>query len=149
MSTDTVYSHLAWCNLSRKEGGLGSDLKLPLMSVSPSFFSANYETIILPALIPATAFLAIMASSWRTKVLLYAACSLLTPRAFYGTPLAHIGPGLCADDVLSQITVNDLPVGRSVEETLRLVRAFQFTVSTASSNVTQFSPSSMNAGQTR
>lgn len=26
---------------------------------------------------------------------------------------------------LRQITVNDLPVGRSVEETLRLVRAFQ------------------------
>ncbi len=28
----------------------------------------------------------------------------------------------------SQITVNDLPVGRSVEETVRLVKAFQFTV---------------------
>nr|ABR23404.1 thioredoxin peroxidase [Ornithodoros parkeri] len=28
---------------------------------------------------------------------------------------------------LRQITVNDLPVGRSVEETLRLVQAFQFT----------------------
>ena len=27
----------------------------------------------------------------------------------------------------SQITVNDLPVGRSVDETLRLVKAFQFT----------------------
>uniref|UniRef100_A0A8C8DKL4 thioredoxin-dependent peroxiredoxin n=1 Tax=Oryzias sinensis TaxID=183150 RepID=A0A8C8DKL4_9TELE len=29
--------------------------------------------------------------------------------------------------VLRQITINDLPVGRSVEETLRLVQAFQFT----------------------
>jgi len=28
--------------------------------------------------------------------------------------------------ILRQITVNDLPVGRSVDETLRLVRAFQF-----------------------
>ena len=28
--------------------------------------------------------------------------------------------------VLRQITINDLPVGRSVEETLRLVQAFQF-----------------------
>ena len=28
---------------------------------------------------------------------------------------------------LRQITINDLPVGRSVEETLRLVQAFQFT----------------------
>ena len=28
--------------------------------------------------------------------------------------------------VLRQITVNDLPVGRSVDETLRLIKAFQF-----------------------
>ncbi len=28
---------------------------------------------------------------------------------------------------LRQITVNDLPVGRDVDETLRLVQAFQFT----------------------
>jgi alkyl hydroperoxide reductase subunit AhpC len=31
--------------------------------------------------------------------------------------------------VLRQVTVNDLPVGRSVDEALRLVKAFQFTVS--------------------
>lgn len=31
--------------------------------------------------------------------------------------------------VLRQMTVNDLPVGRSVDETVRLVKAFQFTVS--------------------
>lgn len=29
--------------------------------------------------------------------------------------------------ILRQITINDLPVGRSVEETIRLVQAFQFT----------------------
>lgn len=29
--------------------------------------------------------------------------------------------------ILRQITVNDLPVGRDVEETIRLVQAFQFT----------------------
>jgi len=28
---------------------------------------------------------------------------------------------------LRQITINDMPVGRSVDETLRLVQAFQFT----------------------
>lgn len=32
-----------------------------------------------------------------------------------------------AKGILRQITVNDLPVGRSVDETLRLVQAFQFT----------------------
>ncbi|CAE6395945.1 unnamed protein product [Rhizoctonia solani] len=30
--------------------------------------------------------------------------------------------------ILRQITINDLPVGRSVDETIRLVEAFQFTV---------------------
>jgi len=29
--------------------------------------------------------------------------------------------------VLRQMTINDLPVGRSVEEVMRLVQAFQFT----------------------
>jgi alkyl hydroperoxide reductase subunit AhpC len=29
--------------------------------------------------------------------------------------------------ILRQITINDLPVGRSVDETLRLVQAFQYT----------------------
>lgn len=33
VSTDSVYSHLAWCNLARNAGGLGPDLKLPLMCV--------------------------------------------------------------------------------------------------------------------
>jgi alkyl hydroperoxide reductase subunit AhpC len=31
------------------------------------------------------------------------------------------------EGILRQITVNDLPVGRSVDETLRLLKAFQFT----------------------
>jgi peroxiredoxin 1 len=31
------------------------------------------------------------------------------------------------NQIMRQITVNDLPVGRSVDETLRLVQAFMFT----------------------
>ena len=31
------------------------------------------------------------------------------------------------EGVLRQITVNDLPVGRSIDETLRLLKAFKFT----------------------
>uniref|UniRef100_A0A8C2KQD0 thioredoxin-dependent peroxiredoxin n=3 Tax=Cyprininae TaxID=2743694 RepID=A0A8C2KQD0_CYPCA len=40
------------------------------------------------------------------------------------------GQGLFVIDdkgILRQITINDLPVGRSVDETLRLVQAFQHT----------------------
>ena len=34
---------------------------------------------------------------------------------------------IAPDGTLRQKTVNDLPVGRSVDETLRLLKAFQFT----------------------
>ena len=50
---------------------------------------------------------------------------------FFGHPVTfqfiHRGLFIIDDKgVLRQITVNDLPVGRSVDETLRLVQAFQF-----------------------
>lgn len=51
----------------------------------------------------------------------------------YGVYLEDVGHTLrglfIIDDkqVLRQITMNDLPVGRSVDETLRLVQAFQYT----------------------
>lgn len=44
--------------------------------------------------------------------------------------LIFVGRGLFIIDgrgILRQITMNDLPVGRSVDETLRLVQAFQYT----------------------
>ncbi|OQR78401.1 peroxiredoxin-4-like [Tropilaelaps mercedesae] len=48
----------------------------------------------------------------------------------YLEDLGHTLRGLFiidANGILRQITMNDLPVGRSVDETLRLVQAFQFT----------------------
>jgi peroxiredoxin (alkyl hydroperoxide reductase subunit C) len=51
----------------------------------------------------------------------------------YGVLLEEMGHTLrglfIIDDkgILRQITMNDLPVGRSVDETLRLVQAFQYT----------------------
>lgn len=50
-------------------------------------------------------------------------CSSLTALHLYSRGLFIIDP----NGILRQITINDLPVGRSVEETLRLVQAFQFT----------------------
>ena len=44
--------------------------------------------------------------------------------------LPYLNRGLFIIDgagILRQITMNDLPVGRSVDETLRLVHAFQYT----------------------
>lgn len=49
----------------------------------------------------------------------------------------------------SQMTVNDLPVGRSVEETLRLVKAFQFTVSAYYEYNSGFDRTTLFEGQAR
>ena len=63
--------------------------------------------------------------------------------------LRYASASLCGVSALSdngpiasrQITINDLPVGRSVEETIRLVKAFQFTVRRERASINQFSPS--------
>lgn len=91
VSTDSHFTHLAWINTPRKEGGLGN-IQLPLLADK----------------------------------------SLAVARA-YGVLQEESGisfRGLFIIDEkqnLRQVTVNDLPVGRSVDETLRLVQAFQYT----------------------
>ncbi|KAL5480213.1 TSA1 [Sanghuangporus weigelae] len=92
VSTDSHFSHLAWTQKPRKEGGLGPDLKLPLLADKSMKISRDYNV-------------------------------LLEDQGVALRGLFIIDP----QGTLRQITVNDLPVGRSVEETLRLVKAFQFT----------------------
>jgi len=89
-STDSHFSHLAWTNVSRKEGGLGQ-MAIPLLADKSAKISKSYGV--------------------------YREEDGVTFRGLY-----------IIDDkgILRQITVNDLPVGRSVDETLRLVQAFQF-----------------------
>ena len=48
-----------------------------------------------------------------------------------------------------QITVNDLPVGRSVDETMRLIKAFQFTVRPTSPHAPSILLHIIFLGQTR
>lgn len=90
-STDSVFSHLAWVNTPRKQGGLGS-MNIPLIEDKTHAISKMYGCLKEEEGI-----------------------------AFRGL--------FIIDDKgnLRQITINDLPVGRSVDETLRLVQAFQFT----------------------
>lgn len=90
-STDSHFTHLAWINTDRKNGGLGK-LNYPLladknMSIARSYGVLNEET---------------------------------------GIPFRGLFI-IDKEQKLRQITVNDLPVGRSVDETLRLVQAFQYT----------------------
>ncbi|XP_053674239.1 uncharacterized protein LOC128724539 [Anopheles nili] len=90
-SIDSHFTHLAWINTPRKEGGLGK-INIPLVSDITHNISKDYGVFL--------------------------------------DDLGHTLRGLFIIDdrgVLRQITMNDLPVGRSVDETLRLVQAFQYT----------------------
>jgi len=90
-STDSHFSHFAWVNTPRKEGGLGQ-MHIPLLADKTGEIARKYG--------------------------IYKEDEGI---AFRGLFIID------AKQNLRQITVNDLPVGRSVEETLRLVQAFQFT----------------------
>jgi len=90
-SVDSHFTHLAWINTPRKEGGLGN-MNIPLLSDITHKIARDYGVLL--------------------------------------EDLGHTLRGLFIIDgkgVLRQITMNDLPVGRSVDETLRLVQAFQHT----------------------
>ncbi|EFN89926.1 peroxiredoxin 1 isoform X2 [Harpegnathos saltator] len=91
VSTDSHFSHLAWINTPRKQGGLGGDLGYPLLSDFKKEISARYNV-------------------------------LLEESGVASRGLFIINK----EGILVQFSVNDLPVGRSVEETLRLIKAFQF-----------------------
>ncbi|GMM37730.1 thioredoxin peroxidase [Saccharomycopsis crataegensis] len=90
-STDSEYTHLAWTNVARKDGGLGP-INIPLIADTNHSLSKDYGVLIEEAGIALRGIF------------------IIDPKG-----------------VLRQTTINDLPVGRNVEETLRLIEAFQFT----------------------
>lgn len=90
-SCDSHFSHLAWINVPRREGGVG-DLQIPLLADKSFNIAKAYGVLNEETGIP-----------------------------FRGLFIID------GNQILRQITVNDLPVGRSVDETLRLVQAFQYT----------------------
>jgi len=89
VSVDSKYTHLAWTNTRRAEGGI-EGLRYPLLADLNKKIAADY--------------------------------GVLTDDGVALRGLFIIDP----DGVVQQATVNNLPVGRSVDETLRLVQAFQF-----------------------
>lgn len=46
VSTDSEYSHFAWANQPRKEGGLGPELRLPLLADRNMKISRDYGVLI-------------------------------------------------------------------------------------------------------
>lgn len=90
-STDSEFTWLAWDNVPRKEGGLGS-VKIPLVADTNHTLSRDYGVLV------------------EDEGLALRGIFIIDPKG-----------------IVRQITINDTPVGRSVDETLRLVDAFQFT----------------------
>lgn len=90
-STDSHFTHLAWINTPRKQGGLG-ELNIPLLADKSMKISRDYAVLDEDTGVP-----------------------------FRGLFIIDV------EQNLRQMTINDLPVGRSVDETLRLVQAFQYT----------------------
>ena len=89
VSVDSQFSHLAWVQTDRKNGGIG-DIAYPLVADLKKDIARSYEVLDEEAGV-----------------------------ALRG--LFIIDP----DGVIMQSTINNLPVGRSVDETLRLLQAFQ------------------------
>merc|ERR1712168_192702 len=89
-STDSHFSHLAWINTPRKQGGLGS-MDIPLLADKNCAISQAYGV--------------------------YKPDDGVTFRGLFI---------IDGEQKLRQVTINDLPVGRDVDEVLRLVQAFQY-----------------------
>jgi peroxiredoxin (alkyl hydroperoxide reductase subunit C) len=89
ISVDSHYTHLAWINTSRKDGGLG-EIRYPLLSDLEKDISRAYGVL-----------------------------------AEDGVALRGLFI-IDREGVVRSMTVNDLNVGRSVDETLRLIEAFQY-----------------------
>lgn len=101
-STDTKFSHFAWLNTERKQGGI-KGVTYPIVADHSKMIAINYG---------------VLAGEYiQTE----------SGLDFEGNPVAYRGLFLIdkAGIVRHQV-VNDLPLGRSVDETLRMVDALNF-----------------------
>lgn len=102
-STDSEYSHWKWLNTERKDGGI-KGVTYPLVADSSKTIAENYG---------------ILAGHYE-----YDEEGLST---FVGAPVAYRALFLIdKQGVVRHQVVNDLPLGRSVEEALRIVDAWQY-----------------------
>lgn len=91
VSTDSQFSHLAWTEQPRSEGGLGPETKIPLVADFNKTIARDYEVLVEDEGV-----------------------------ALRGLFLID------TEDNIQHATINNLPVGRNVDETLRLLKGYQY-----------------------
>jgi peroxiredoxin 2/4 len=102
-SIDSKYSHWAWLNTEKNKGGI-KGVKYPIVSDLSKTISANYD---------------VLAGEW-----VYDEEGSIT---FIGDPLAYRGLFLIdKEGIVRHQVVNDLPLGRSIDEAIRMIDALQF-----------------------
>ena len=87
VSVDSVYSHFAWCNMPRREGGIG-EITYPIISDLDKAISRSYGVLLEKPSV-----------------------------ALRGTFLID------QKGIVRSAMINDLPLGRNIDETLRLLDA--------------------------
>jgi peroxiredoxin (alkyl hydroperoxide reductase subunit C) len=103
-SIDSKFSHWAWLNTELKDGGI-KGVKFPLVSDLSKTISENYD---------------VLAGEYDVD-------EENGQSVFTGEAVAYRGLFLIdKQGVVRHQVVNDLPLGRSVEETLRMVDALQY-----------------------
>jgi peroxiredoxin 2/4 len=101
-STDTENSHLAWLSTPKKQGGI-QGVTYPMVADVAKTISVNYE---------------VLAGHFEMNE--------NNQMEFEGIPLAYRGTFLIdKKGIIRHMLVNDLPLGRSIDETLRMVDALQ------------------------
>jgi len=102
-SVDSQFSHWAWLNTELKNGGI-KGVKFPLVSDFSKTISANYD---------------VLYGDWDYND--------DNEMIFKGAPVALRGLFLIdKQGIVRHQVVNDLPLGRSIDEALRMVDALQF-----------------------
>ena len=102
-STDSQYAHLAWQQLPRDPGGIAG-VRYPLVADATKTISANYD---------------VLGGHYD-----YTAEGEMT---YVGSPMAYRGLFLIDQDgIVRHQLVNDRPLGRSLNEAIRMIDALQF-----------------------
>ena len=102
-STDSQYAHLAWQQLPRDQGGIAG-VRYPLVADASKTIAANYD---------------VLGGHYD-----------YTPEGemtFVGSPMAYRGLFLIdRDGIVRHQLVNDRPLGRSLNEAIRMIDAVQY-----------------------